>query len=121
MKLYSYIVKHDIGLAPNPFWDYCTLALCTPNHMGIRPEIGDWIIGTTPVSLGSKLVYAMQVSETLPFDDYYADKRFEKKKPSISGSWKEQCGDNMYYKDEQVIGNSTLQNAIPQMNFIKRI
>ena len=31
-----YIAVLDTGLAPNPFWGYCTLAVCTPNHMGIR-------------------------------------------------------------------------------------
>jgi hypothetical protein len=33
-KLRSYIVRVDTGLAPNPFWGFCTLALCTPNHQG---------------------------------------------------------------------------------------
>jgi Nucleotide modification associated domain 2 len=101
VKLYSYIVKYDTGLAPNPFWGYCTLAVCTPNHMGIKAQIGDWIIGTTPASRGSKLVYAMHVSETLPFEKYYVDVRFEKKKPIVDGSWRERCGDNMYYKSER--------------------
>lgn len=30
MKLFSYIVTHDAGFAPNPFWGYCTLACCKP-------------------------------------------------------------------------------------------
>lgn len=47
MKLYSYIVKTDKGLAPNPFWGWCTLALCTPNHMGIKANQSDWIVGFT--------------------------------------------------------------------------
>ena len=101
MKLYSYVVRNDVGLAPNPFWGYCTLAVCTPNHMGTKVEKGDWIIGTSSVSRGNKLVYAMEVSETLTFDSYYGDSRFEKKKPSVYGSWREKCGDNMYYKDSQ--------------------
>lgn len=100
MKLYSYVVVKDLGLAPNPFWGYCTLAVCTPNHMGIRVKKGDWIIGTSPASQGSKLVYAMQVSKRLSFEVYYADERFAKKKPNVKGSWREKCGDNMYYKDQ---------------------
>jgi hypothetical protein len=39
----------------------------------------------------------MQVSEVLRFDKYYTDPRFEKKKPNVKGSWRERCGDNMYY------------------------
>ena len=37
-RLCSYVVRHDKGLAPNPFWGYCTLAVCTPNHAGVRLE-----------------------------------------------------------------------------------
>src|SRR4030042_1631710 len=99
MKLYSYVVQKDSGLAPNPFWGYCTLAVCTPNHMGIKAQKGDWIIGTTTVSRGNKLVYAMQISEVLSFANYYTDARFGKKKPIVYGSWRERCGDNIYYKD----------------------
>lgn len=101
MKLYSYIVTIDHGLAPNPFWGYCTLAACTPNHMGIKAQKDDWIIGTSPKSQGNKLVYAMKISEILSFETYYADVRFEKKKPVVEGSWRERVGDNMYYKDQQ--------------------
>ena len=41
VKLYSYIVVHDAGLAPNPFYGWCTLAVCTPNHMGVKVTKGD--------------------------------------------------------------------------------
>ena len=27
MRLCSYVVKHDVGLAPNPLWEYWTLAV----------------------------------------------------------------------------------------------
>lgn len=100
MRLCSYVVAVDRGLAPNPFGGYCTLAVCTPNRMGIRAQNGDWFIGTTTATRGSKLVYAMQVSEVLPFDRYYNDSRFEKKKPVVRGIWRQRCGDNMYYRDE---------------------
>jgi hypothetical protein len=69
--------------------------------MGVKPQKGDWIIGTSPISQGNKLVYAMQVSESIPFEKYYSDVRFEKKKPVVHGSWRERCGDNMYYKDQE--------------------
>ena len=39
----------------------------------------------------------MQLTEDrLHFDKYFADPRFEKKKPIMSGSWKQRCGDNIY-------------------------
>jgi len=68
--------------------------------MGVKAQKEDWFIGTMPTARGSKLVYAMQVSEVLPFERYFNDPRFEKKKPVVRGSWRERCGDNMYYKDE---------------------
>jgi Nucleotide modification associated domain 2 len=116
MKLYSYVVRKDLGLAPNPFWGYCTVAVCTPNHVGIKAVKDDWIIGTSPVSLGSKLVYAMQISEVLSFEAYYANVRFKKKKPVVHGSWRERCGDNMYHKDQQGqwIQHRTIHHRSPE-------
>ena len=35
---------------------------------------------------GNRLLYAMQVSEKLPFDAYFADVRFESKKPDFTRS-----------------------------------
>lgn len=101
MRLCTYIVKKDTGLAPNPFWGYCTLAVCTPNHMGIRAKPGDWFAGFTPKQQGNKLLYTVEVSEVMPFDQYAVDPRFDNKKPVINGPWKRRCGDNMYYQDEQ--------------------
>jgi len=99
-KLYSYIVKYDTGLAPNPFLGYCTLALCTPNHMGISPEPGNsWIAGFSQKEYGNKLIYLMRVDEVMGFNQYYKDPRFEKKKPKVHGKWQEKVGDNMYYKN----------------------
>ena len=33
MKICTYTMTSDTGFAPNPFYGYCTLAACTPNHM----------------------------------------------------------------------------------------
>jgi hypothetical protein len=35
------------------------------------------VIGTQSVASGSKLIYAMRVSEVLDFDEYYKDPRFQ--------------------------------------------
>lgn len=100
MKLCTYVVRVDIGLAPNPFWGYCTLAVCTPNHLRIRFDSGDWIAGFTPVAEDSRLVYAMQVSEVLHFNTYFQDRRFSRKKPNVAGTWRQRVGDNMYHLDD---------------------
>lgn len=39
----------------------------------------------------------MKVSETLTFDEYWNDPRFQKKKPKLSGSKKLAYGDNIYH------------------------
>jgi hypothetical protein len=36
----------------------------------------------------------------LSFESYYHDPRFEQKKPNVKGTWRELCGDNMYYRDK---------------------
>lgn len=101
MRLCSYVVKNDTGFAPNPFWGYCTLAACTPNHMGVRLQEGDWILGHQTVAQGNGLVYAMQVDEALCFDKYFGDGRFNRKKPLFGRTWKESCGDNIYVRDSR--------------------
>ena len=96
MTLYSYIVTHDSGFAPNPFWGWCTLATCKP---GIRrkAKIGDWVIGLSPKRKGSKLVYAMRVDEILTIGEYYRDRRFKCKIPDYhKGQFNLRLGDNIY-------------------------
>ena len=107
MKLYSYIVMHDRGFAPNPFWGFCTLACCKPS---IRRVVGKnypldddyWIVGLSPKAKGNKIVYVMQVSEVISFDEYFTNKKYEVKKPDFKK--KEiiyRVGDNIY----QPLGN----------------
>ena len=96
MKLHSYIASHDTGFAPNPFWDYCTLACCKP---AIRrtANVGDWIVGLSIKSKGNRIVYVMEVTEKMTFADYFNDPRFKDKMPDMSSKQVErQCGDNIY-------------------------
>ena len=95
-RLCTYIVRQDTGLAPNPYWGLCTLAVCTPNHQGIRLGAGDWIAGFLDKSRKYRFLYAMEVSEVLDLDTYFHDPRFQAKKPDLRGSWMERCGDNFY-------------------------
>jgi hypothetical protein len=96
MRLFSYVITHDTGFAPNPFWGFCTLACCKP-LIRRTAEIGDWIVGIAPKSNGNRLIYAMLIEEILAYDEYYKDNRFAAKIPDFS---KEQviykCGDNIY-------------------------
>lgn len=102
MSLFSYVVRYDSGFAPNPFYDFCTLATCKPD-IRRAAAVGDWIVGcgsaAKEVNLGGCLVYAMQVSEILSFRDYSTDRRFDRKKPFRCGSRKQSCGDNIYVRN----------------------
>ena len=99
MKLWSYTIVRDTGLAPNPFGGCCTLALCTPNYMGINADVGNWILGHGTVATGNRLILLMQINEKMTFHDYYTCGRFEHKKPVKGGDWKSLVGDNIYYKE----------------------
>lgn len=101
-KIYSYVVRYDSGFAPNPFYNFCTLATCKP-PIRKSASIGDWVVGCGSndknVRRGGFLVYAMKITEIMSFDEYSSDKRFEVKKPYRYGSRKQSCGDNIYYRD----------------------
>lgn len=102
MTLYSYVVRYDSGFAPNPFHGWCTLATCKP-RIRQSAQVADWIVGTGSDARGARrgghLVYAMCVTETMTFNDYDADARFQSKKPYRRGSRKQSCGDNIYYRN----------------------
>lgn len=97
MKLFSYIVTHDAGFAPNPFWGYCTLACCKPKIRKTAQK-GDWIVGLSRKTKGNKIIYAMQVDRILSFADYYRADEFAAKIPKnySTGKTKKECGDNIY-------------------------
>lgn len=99
-RICTYIINTDKGFAPNPFWGYCTLSVCTPNHMGANLDNGDWIAGFLGKNRGHKFVYAMEISEKLNLTEYFQDSRFQLKKPNLDGDWKERCGDNFYSQNE---------------------
>jgi hypothetical protein len=96
-RIFSYIVRYDYGFAPNPFEGYCTVATCKPQIRGAA-RVGDWIVGTGSADHSStgRLVYAMEVSEILTFDEYWNDSRFRRKIPTDSGAVKRAYGDNIY-------------------------
>lgn len=88
-KLFSYVVDHDLGFAPNPFGGFCTLAKCKyggkKRNIVELAEVGDWIAGTGAADIRKsaghgKLIYAMRVDEIIPLDQYckmYSDSRVD--------------------------------------------
>jgi hypothetical protein len=93
-RLISYVVASDTGLAPNITEDFCTLAVCKPVIRRVARIEEDWILGfSTPNHGRNRLIYAMQVEEKLPFEDYFNDPRFKYKKPDTDPR-----GDNFFKK-----------------------
>ena len=96
VTLCTYVLTNDTGLAPNPFWGWCTLAVCTPNRQGARLSKGNWIAGFLSRSRSHRLLYVMEVESRIHMQDYFRDPRFKMKKPNLRGNWQERCGDNFY-------------------------
>lgn len=125
MTLYSYVVRHDIGFAPNPFYGWCTLGPCKP-AIRSRAEVGDWVVGTGSRTndMEGHLVYAMRVEEILDFNSYWNDARFTRKRPNLRGSLKQSFGDNIYHHDEsgawqQENSRHSLNDGAPNTGHIK--
>jgi hypothetical protein len=101
MTIYSYVIEHDLGFAPNPFHGVCTLACCKPK---IRKNAvkGDYILGTGSVQVGLRghLCFWMRVEDVLSFNEYWSDARFRRKRPYPHASQYLWFGDNIYHRDE---------------------
>src|ERR1700733_9238130 len=100
MKIFAYVIEHDLGFAPNPFHGVCTLACCKP-RIRKNAETGDYVLGTGAAlpNLRCFLTYWMQIDEITTFDAYWADQRFRHKKPAMLGTTLYRYGDNIYHRD----------------------
>jgi hypothetical protein len=103
-RLFSYVLRHDDGAAPNPFWGVCTLAICKPAIRRTAKE-GDWVVGTGSKrapkhgNLSGRLVYAMRVTTKLTMRKYdeYCHAHLPKKMPDqTSSNWRMWLGDSIY-------------------------
>jgi hypothetical protein len=94
MRVFSYVVSHDTGFAPNPFHGCCTLACCKARIRRCA-KVGDLIVGLSRRSTG--IVYAMRVDRWMTFADYWAEPAFASKRPDWLGRTEvERAGDNIY-------------------------
>lgn len=96
---HSYIITRDFGFAPNPFQGVLTLATCKP-RIRKSAQVGDYLLGNSPKSLGNRLIYMAKVGEITTFDNYWNDPRFQNKKPVMNGSFKTLYGDNIYHRED---------------------
>ena len=96
--LHSYKMSRDFGFAPNPFWGICTLACCKP-RVRRSAQVNDWVVaaGVPKNNMQNCVVFGMRVTETMTFDEYWNDPRFQCKKPVLNNSAKYFFGDNIYH------------------------
>jgi hypothetical protein len=123
MKLYSYVVEHDNGYGPNPYFRFCTLCGCKfkgGKNIVQLAKAGDWVVGTGGASEKSaghgRLVYAMRVDEKLTRWKYFSDSRFERKKPPRGGktaTYEQARGDN---QDPRKDGENDFWREAPQLS-----
>jgi hypothetical protein len=111
-RLFSYLMTHDSGFAPNPFFGCLTLATCMTEIRRTK-KVGDWVAGFASKALVKKcnalgldipyqgLIYLMEIGEILPLHAYFHDHRFQQKKaiPLGSGNIMLERGDNIYHLD----------------------
>jgi hypothetical protein len=83
--LFSYVVDHDFGIAPNPTGNLCTLAHCKFSHSHKRnlvemAQVGDWVVGTGGSSAQSaghgRMIYAMRVTRKISLGQYSSEPRY---------------------------------------------
>lgn len=108
MRIFSYVLRHDDGAAPNPFWGMCTLTICKPVIRRNAAE-KDWIIGTgsknsklkdgKTYDFSKNLVYAMKVTKILPLPQYdaFCKENYKNKLPQWEHQdWRMRMGDCIY-------------------------
>ena len=101
--LFSYIIPHDGGSAPNPYHGACTLVICKPVIRRIA-KVGDWVVGlgAKDSSIGDasgKIVYAMRITKKISMDKYdtFCLDNYPEKIPEwASGDYMKRIGDCIY-------------------------
>lgn len=102
MRIFTYVIDHDLGFAPNPFHGFCTLAACKPD-IRKHAKVGDLILGTgsKPNKIDGRLIYWMRISKIISFDEYWHSPAYLAKRPTMNGSRMQQYGDNIYHRDAE--------------------
>jgi len=116
-RLFTYTITHDTGLAPNPFFGICTLALCKPKIRSVA-TVNDWIAatGTEESGFGRKLIYAMQVTSIMTFEEYdnFCNAHLRNKIPNMRTlSIIDKVGDcQIGYSASQIIYRDGIHNEV---------
>jgi len=98
-----YVVDRDFGFAPNPFHGCCTLATCMP-RIRAKAQVDNWVVGIggSRLKATGRCIYAMRVTETLSFNEYWVSEAYFDKRPVRNGSSVMMVGDNIYHRDQSI-------------------
>lgn len=126
-KLFSYVVDHDYGYAPNPYDGYCTLAQCmygkNSKNITDKAEPGDWVVGTggvKEVSAGhGKIIYVMRLDEKISLASYYLDPRFKGRSDNLSRDRKNKNRNVLISKHFYYFGNNAIEISKIPREFLK--
>jgi len=92
-RVFSYVVTHDSGFAPNPFHGLCTVACCKP-QIRRTARTGDLIVGVS--TRCERVVYAMTVAVITDFEEYWENPRYSATRPIMdSTAAVDRRGDNI--------------------------
>jgi hypothetical protein len=132
-SLFSYVVDHDIGFAPNPYGGFCTLVHCKFGGTDGRPNIvelaeeQDWVLGSGGQSKKSagngRIIYLMRVDEKLPFREYLRDPRFKGRTDCIdhgAGNQFALVSCTYYYFGKNALPLSDLPSSVAPATVLKR-
>jgi hypothetical protein len=99
-RIFSYVITHDTGFAPNPYGGFYSLAMCKP-RIRATARVGDWVLATGSArAIGrGRLVCAARISEVVTLEDYGNLRRFAVKRPSATGEPWKRHGDNIYFRN----------------------
>ncbi len=99
-RVFSYVITHDSGFAPNPYGGILTLATCKPKIRKVA-KTGDWLLGTgSAKAVGSaRLVYAAEIAKVVTLSEYGENAIYNFKIPRLKGEPWQRHGDNIYWVD----------------------
>jgi hypothetical protein len=109
MMVWTYVITHDAGAAPNFDGGFTTLTVCKP-RIRKSAQRGDIVLAFNGKKLNPYEPHSVRwagiVTEVIPLNDYWDDQRFQGKKPGQS-----RTPDNIYRpasdgRFKQVINNT---------------
>lgn len=131
-QLFSYVVDHDHGYAPDPEDELCTLVHCKFGGIHGRRNIveiaeeGDWILGTGGAGYLSaghgRIIYLMRVDKKIPFQDYISSPdyrhRFDCHDPGHGNKYA-LLSSHFFYFGRNAIDIARLPNNIDRIALLK--